>query len=618
MKKFHYWSALALSILLSVTACSDDANDPVEPGAGIDESALENLATYDFEVDELDLDFFKPHRYSGGKDASVCFDEAKGVVMYLNNGYVTIPNPFKNVKNANVLSLCFWMKQDIQKEGELENAKDLPQDLEGALFTFENDNASGELYLTANGTLSYKGVDGEWADNEYSNIKTDYLSPAGEWHYVVLSINDNGYALYVDGDEKENKIVDDFDFSKIISFLQGVSTLHIGYRSGIATKPWKVDDICFYRNRLTEDIITRPGMQPDDKLDSLSLFDYITESPISVVGAQNYSSVWGEEFSNYYRIPENGNIQLRFINHTDGKDNENNWGVCITNDKARNETGYVQYFVLKSNLEGSGDYFNKNNISHIGYEDWNQFRTDMNGAEVVLDINRHASQISVTATAKSKDGKKYIEQYSVNCGEAGQVMRASLTVNGSYLEINTNKCRAYRPAVINTPVVGNTDNSSGWSQAYSDYFTMAPESNLQLEFTNYTCGAGNWNNWNLYISTDADRGNIRFIDYMLLRSDLYGWGISYDGSRWINSGYGNWDQFRKDMQGANVVIDINRNRERVTYTSLATADNGNVYMESTWGNCGEGNKNLRCFLCVDGSHFEMIPSGCYNYVSLYK
>ena len=242
----------------------------------------------------------------------------------------------------------------------------------------------------------------------------------------------------------------------------------------------------------------------------------------------------------------------------------------------------------------------------------------MEGAEVSLDIRREGKVVYVDALAKAKNGNVYREIFHADCDNEGQTARAFLTVDGSCLELIPEKCRAYRKVDVKTLVIGNTDNSSGWSTAYSDYFYISPEANLQLEFTNYTNGQGNWNNWNLYITTNADRGDIRFKDYMLLRSDLYGWGESYSQDRWTHSGYGDWDLFRKDMNGANVVVEVEREGAKVTYISTATAANGNVYRESTWGVCGEGDRILRSFLCVDGSHFEMIPDGCYCYVPIYK
>ena len=617
MNKYYFISLVVVcSLAFMLISCrSEDVKDPTEPEPEEDIIApLENIAEYDFEVNELDLRFFKPSRYEGGSDASVCYDDQKGIVMFLNNGYVTIPNPYRDGKDSKAISMTFWMKQELQQEGNVTK----PQDIEGALFSFENDNASGRLYFTANGVIAYHGVDGDWTDTDAAGLQTGYLAPAGEWHYVALTVKNSGYVLYVDGEEKKNKVVRDFDFSKAVSLINGVSHCHIGYGSGKATAPWKIDGLSFFRNVLTGNEIKRPIMYSGDKPDPLSEFMYSAGDPVLTIGAKDCTTGWWKEFSNYYRIPTNGAIRLSFTNHTNFKGADKNWILCLANDKERGAEGYSEYFILRSNLDGSGDRFVKENLSGEGYGDWDKFIADMEGAEVSLDIRREGKVVYVDALAKAKNGNVYREIFHADCDNEGQTARAFLTVDGSCLELIPEKCRAYRKVDVKTLVIGNTDNSSGWSTAYSDYFYISPEANLQLEFTNYTNGQGNWNNWNLYITTNADRGDIRFKDYMLLRSDLYGWGESYSQDRWTHSGYGDWDLFRKDMNGANVVVEVEREGAKVTYTSTATAANGNVYRESTWGVCGEGDRILRSFLCVDGSHFEMIPDGCYCYVPIYK
>ena len=144
MNKYYFISLVAAcSLAFMLISCrSEDVKDPTEPAPEEDIIApLENIAEYDFEVNELDLRFFKPSRYEGGSDASVCYDDQKGIVMFLNNGYVTIPNPYRDGKDSKAISMTFWMKQELQQEGNVTK----PQDIDGALYSFEKDNASGRI-----------------------------------------------------------------------------------------------------------------------------------------------------------------------------------------------------------------------------------------------------------------------------------------------------------------------------------------------------------------------------------------------------------------------------------------------------------------------------------------
>ena len=64
------------------------------------------------------------------------------------------------------------------------------------------------------------------------------------------------------------------------------------------------------------------------------------------------------------------------------------------------------------------------------------------------------------------------------------------------------------------------------------------------------------------------------------------------------------DAFRADMEGATVVIDIQRNGTTVTAIAVATSKNGNVYKEAFVTDCGDGNQTVRAFLIVDGAHLK--------------
>ncbi|MDE6402625.1 MAG: hypothetical protein K2K86_02320, partial [Muribaculaceae bacterium] len=262
--------------------------------------------------------------------------------------------------------------------------------------------------------------------------------------------------------------------------------------------------------------------------------------------------------------------------------------------------------------------YNGDNFSNTGYGDWDKFRADMEGAEVVIDITRSGAEIFVKATATCKDGTVYVENFHAECGDGSQVVRAFLIVDGSYLEMHTDDIIAYLPVEISNTTVGATDNSTGWWQEFSDYFTITPGVNLNLSLINHTSGGGNWNNWCLCACTDAERGGDGYEEYFVVRSDLYGWGMSYIGDKWTSSGYDDWDKFRVDMEGAAVNVKVERNGATVTYTSVAVAPDGTVYTESLPAECGDGSQTIRAFLIVDGSHFVLNPAECYIYVPVYK
>ncbi len=256
MQTKSWMSLLAVStVMMAGSACHEwGESDP--PAADDIFPSLENVAVYNFD-EEPDPFLFKLNAYNNGEIPTIVDDEQKGTVLSLNNGYVEMQNPLKAVNVQNAVSLTFWMKQDATPDAE---TGEVPaQDLTGALIGFENENATGKMFFTANGWISYDGVDGKWNENDPSVYKTGYM-PAGEWHYVALIIRNSGYAIYVDGEKKTDQVVTGFDCSKIVKFMNKVNTLYIGHGADTQTAPWFIDDLKIYRNAITDKEIARPNL----------------------------------------------------------------------------------------------------------------------------------------------------------------------------------------------------------------------------------------------------------------------------------------------------------------------------------------------------------------------
>ena len=138
---------------------------------------------------------------------------------------------------------------------------------------------------------------------------------------------------------------------------------------------------------------------------------------------------------------------------------------------------------------------------------------------------------------------------------------------------------------------------------------------MHLGFTNHTSGSGNWNNWNLCISTDDVRNGSNYSEYVVLRSDAYGWGNSYASGSFSNVGYpsndAEWTDFRSNMEGAVVKMSIARSGKQFTVTAVETCPNGKVYTEVFTTTCNDASEVLRAFLIVDGSYLVMDAASCY-------
>ena len=622
MNKTRKWPSVFMTAItvLSFSACEDWGQ--MDPPAGTDVyPKLEQVANIDFEPAEkegkvgFEPESFNYYAYEGGDIAMVEKDDVHQNVLHLPNGYARTFNPLPNYKVQNGVSLTFWVKQALRIDEETE--EELEPDLTGALFSFQNSNGTQRMFLTANGWLKYESVDGEY---EANNPETDKASknplllPAGEWHYMAVSVRNDGYCIYVDGKQRIDKTVpkSDFDFSKIVQFMANTPYIYIGYGADTPTLEMWIDDIKIYRNQITANECQMPSTGGE------SAFEYLVGDPIITVGAEDNSTPWWTAFSNYFRIPADGNMKFKFTNHTNGVGNWNNWNFALCTDAERNGAGYAEYFVIRSDLYGWGDSYAAGTWTSEGYGDWDAFRADMEGAEVTVTVQRNGDKVSVEAVAQAINGNTYTETFTTTCGDGTQVVRAFFIVDGAHIVFNTKETATFTTIPLTKTTVGAEDCSAPWWTEFSDYFQIPAGENLHLEFENHTNGEGNWNNWNLCLCTDAERNGTGYAEYFVIRSDLYGWGDSYAAGTWTSEGYGDWDAFRADMEGAQVVIDIQRSGATVTATAVATAKNGNVYKETFATDCGDGSQPVRAFLIVDGAHLKIDSPNCYLFAPLFK
>ena len=155
-----------------------------------------------------------------------------------------------------------------------------------------------------------------------------------------------------------------------------------------------------------------------------------------------------------------------------------------------------------------------------------------------------------------------------------------------------------------TTAVGSDDNSSAFWSAFSDYYTISPNRSLRLSFTNYSDKAESWHNWIAAVTTDADRAATGYTEYLILRTDNYGWGDSYSAGT-LTSNY-NWDTFKDDMDDSHVEMTVTRSGSTVTFRADITTSAGVQYYEQWVGTCGDGTQNIRVFLTTEAGHLTDI------------
>ncbi len=194
--------------------------------------------------------------------------------------------------------------------------------------------------------------------------------------------------------------------------LGAMCTAFFGMVGCTALEPYKIDAPEDLAGKIAEYKAEKDAENqvPDDAVE-------IELSP-AVVGAEDNSSAWWTDFSQYFTIPVAKKLVINFVNYG-GASNWNNWVLAITTAKARGAEGYAEYAVIRSDNYGWGSAYDGANIA-IDMDGtapdsddwWATFRDKMNGASVEMVID-HASEGTayVVATATATDGTIITETF---------------------------------------------------------------------------------------------------------------------------------------------------------------------------------------------------------------
>lgn len=557
MTKTRRWPSLLLAAftVLSFGACEDWGQ--MDPPAGTDVyPKLEQVYSETFGGNFDPTTSMTLFAYDEGDVPTVVVDEERDSVLHLANGYARLFNPLTNYKAQDGVSLTFWVKQALFLDEETEEP--LEEDLDGALFSFQNFNGTQRMFMTANGYLKYEGVDGEWESTDLLETKTGMLNNAGEWHYVAVTVKDNGYSVYVDGEQRIDKLVpaSEFPFSKVVQFMAGCDHIYLGYGSDVNTKEMWIDDLTIYRNQITKKEQARPGSGVEEEVDYRNFM---------IVGSEDCTDGFFAQRSPFFPLEDGQTLNIEFINYTAGGNNWENWVLVLTNGVEFGGAGYAEHFVLRADAFGWGDG-NYDGGKITSDFNWDTFKTIMNGSLNKLKIKRSGNTVTMEAKITSEDGAtthNYSFEYTGDLGATG----IFLTGEKNYIKIDVERTVYGETYEAGENIFGNQDCTSGWWSAHSPLQVISGDTTMPFVhvLTNNGSGGANWNNWVLVITNGKAIGEDGVAELMVLRSDAYGWGTYYNGENLTHTF--NWDTFIADMQGAYCRIAVERKGGEVTITA---------------------------------------------------
>lgn len=198
------------------------------------------------------------------------------------------------------------------------------------------------------------------------------------------------------------------------------------------------------------------------------------------------------------------------------------------------------------------------------------------------------SNVSLAASAKVENAK--VEGDNVKVNYTGKIENSEITGTGSEVAYAPPATATPKPTATPTPtevpkpegeIIGNEDCSTPWWTAFTDTVKVEEGETETITFYNYTSGGENWFNFLVVLQSVADRHDDPALEYAVVRADNYGWGNGY-GTATLASNW-NWNTFRKDMDGAKVVVNVTNNGTTADVVANITTAAGKSYYQKYTG-----------------------------------
>ena len=159
----------------------------------------------------------------------------------------------------------------------------------------------------------------------------------------------------------------------------------------------------------------------------------------AIVGAEDNTSGWWSEFSQYFNVPSGKKLFVEFENFGSGANNWNNWNACVANGKERDTDGYSEYFVIRSDAYGWGNADYNGAVIEFDYGggevNWDEFREKMQGAHVTMSIDHaRAGAAFLEVHSVAADGFDIVEKYNQKVS-ATEDINLFLIADGSHFNM---------------------------------------------------------------------------------------------------------------------------------------------------------------------------------------
>ena len=179
-----------------------------------------------------------------------------------------------------------------------------------------------------------------------------------------------------------------------------------------------------------------------------------------------------------------------------------------------------------------------------------------------------------------------------------------ITANGGKtvevtIKVNESTVKAVKPEPAS---LGTADCTAAFFSVCTDDIQLPAGATREFNFTNYSSGAGNWNNYYVILRDAAKTAP----EYAVVRADNYGWGSGYDACAHLGTqleAYTDWAGWLATMNGAKVKVYVtNCNNGTADVQAIVTGTDGTTTYQWYTGINNINPSDLYVSFTVDGSH----------------
>ena len=179
-----------------------------------------------------------------------------------------------------------------------------------------------------------------------------------------------------------------------------------------------------------------------------------------------------------------------------------------------------------------------------------------------------------------------------------------ITANGGKtvevtIKVNESTVKAVKPEPAS---LGAADCTAAFFSVCTDDIQLPAGATREFNLTNYSSGAGNWNNYYVILRDAAKTAP----EYAVVRADNYGWGSGYDACTHVGTqleAYPNWEGWLATMNGAKVKVFVtNCNNGTADVQAIVTGTDGTTTYQWYTGINNIDPSDLFVSFTVDSSH----------------